>query len=36
MTLEVSGGDGAEEALRAVAAEQGLEVTVRPVDADVL
>jgi glycine cleavage system transcriptional repressor len=36
MTLEVSGGEGAEGALRAVAAEQGLEVTVRPVDADVL
>jgi glycine cleavage system transcriptional repressor len=36
MTLEVSGGEGAEEALEAAAAEHGLEVTVRPVDADVL
>lgn len=36
MTLEVSGGDGAEDALRAVAEAQSLEVTVRAIDADVL
>ena len=36
MTLEVSGGDGAEAALRDVAAAQGLEVSVRAIDADVL
>jgi glycine cleavage system transcriptional repressor len=36
MTIEVSGGDGAEEALRAVAAAQHLEVSVRPLETDVL
>jgi len=36
MTLEVSGGDGADEALRAVAAAQDLEVSVRAIDTDVL
>ncbi|MFL5844175.1 MAG: glycine cleavage system protein R [Solirubrobacteraceae bacterium] len=36
MTLEVSGGEGAEEALRAVAEAQSLDVTVRAIDADVL
>lgn len=36
MTLEVSGGDGAEDALREVAATQDVEVSVRPIDADVL
>lgn len=36
MTLEVSGGAGAEDALREVAATQDVEVSVRPIDADVL
>jgi glycine cleavage system transcriptional repressor len=36
MTIEVSAGDGAEAALAAVAAEQGVEVSVRPLDTDVL
>jgi glycine cleavage system transcriptional repressor len=36
MTIEVSGGEGAEEALHEVAAAQGVEVSVRPIDADVL
>ena len=36
MTIEVSGGEGAEEALRAVAAAQDVEVSIRPLDADVL
>jgi glycine cleavage system transcriptional repressor len=36
MTIEVSGGDGAEEALRAVAGEQDVEVSVRPIDTDIL
>jgi glycine cleavage system transcriptional repressor len=36
MTLEVSGADGAEEALREVAAGHALEVSVRPIETDVL
>lgn len=36
MTIEVSGGAGAEDALRTVAEEQGVEVSVRPLDTDVL
>jgi len=36
MTLEVSGGDGAEEALRAVAEGEGLDVSVRAIETDVL
>jgi len=36
MTLEVGGGAGATEAVRAVAAAHDLEVTVRPIDPDVL
>lgn len=36
MTIEVSGGEGAEAALAAVAAEQAVEMTVRPLDDDVL
>ena len=36
MTIEVSGGDGAEDALRAVASEQDVEVSVRPIDTDIL
>jgi glycine cleavage system transcriptional repressor len=36
MTIEVSGGDGAEDTLRAVAQEQGVEVSIRPLDTDVL
>jgi len=36
MTIEVSGGEGAEAALRDVASAEGLEVTVRPLETDVL
>jgi glycine cleavage system transcriptional repressor len=36
MTIEVSGGDGAEEALREVAGAQDVEVSVRAIDTDVL
>lgn len=36
MTLEVSGGARAAQALRSVAAAEGLEVAVRAIDADVL
>ena len=36
MTIEVSGGEGAEEALREVADAQDVEVSVRPIDTDVL
>ena len=34
MTIEISGGDGAEDALRAVADAQAVEISVRPIDAD--
>lgn len=36
MTLEVSGGSRSAQALRSVAAAEGLEVAVRTIDADVL
>lgn len=36
LTLEVSGAAGAAEALRDVAGTQGLEVTVRPIEPDLL
>lgn len=36
MTLEVSGAEGLDADLAGVAAEQGLEVTVRPIETDVL
>ncbi|MEJ7786669.1 MAG: ACT domain-containing protein [Solirubrobacteraceae bacterium] len=36
MTLEVSGGEGVDEGLRAVAAAQDLEVSIRAIDTDVL
>ena len=36
MTIEISGGDGAEAALQEVAAAQAVEISVRPLDTDVL
>jgi glycine cleavage system transcriptional repressor len=36
MTIEVSGGAGAEAALQEVAAAQAVEISVRPLDTDVL
>ena len=36
MTIEVSGGEGAEDALRAVADAQSVEISVRAIDTDVL
>lgn len=36
MTIEVSGGDDVDAALREVAAEQGVDVTVRALDDDLL
>lgn len=36
MTIEVSGGAGAEEALRSAAAAEHVEISVRPLETDVL
>jgi glycine cleavage system transcriptional repressor len=36
MTIEVSGGDGAEEALRQAAESEAVEISVRPIETDVL
>lgn len=36
MTLEVSGGEGAQDALRSVAAAEHVEITVRALEPDVL
>jgi glycine cleavage system transcriptional repressor len=36
MTIELSGGDRAEDALRAVAETQEVEISVRPIETDVL
>lgn len=36
MTIEISGGDEADEALRPVATSQDVEISVRPIDTDVL
>ncbi len=36
MTLEISGGEGADDALRSTAAAEDVEISVRPVEPDVL